>query len=197
MIFKRADFEVVRSEFDTPHLPQKKFQPPARQPSLRPVVLTYPMPYLVDEPWSLRRQTAAAHLPRPSLRRPDAKRERIFRRVRGTQRQPQCTHQRSLMIFGSAGLSPSHRFTRPFLPALDAFPANPVFSHPCGLFFSLCPLFDVRLVCFQQLADSLSKTPGVWGTSATSPLLALSFAFFCRPFVFMVLQIAFPATPLF
>jgi len=56
VIFKRADFEFVRSELDTPHLPQKKFQPPAPKPSLRPVVLAYPTLYLVDE------LSAAAHM---------------------------------------------------------------------------------------------------------------------------------------
>ena len=44
-IFKGADFESVRSEHETPHLPVKKSRPPAPQPSLRPVVLAYPLPY--------------------------------------------------------------------------------------------------------------------------------------------------------
>ena len=57
--FQGADFEFVRSEFDTPIFRRKNFQPPARKPSLRPVVLAYPTPYLVDEPWSLRRLTSS------------------------------------------------------------------------------------------------------------------------------------------
>src|SRR5882762_3110154 len=64
------------------------------------------------------------------------------------------------MISPSARPSPPHHFSHFFLTALDASPANPVFSDSCGLFFSLGALFDVRLVCFQYLADSLCKTPG-------------------------------------
>src|SRR6266403_4509411 len=64
------------------------------------------------------------------------------------------------MIFPSARPSPPHHFSRFFLAALDASPANPVFSDLCGLFFSLGALFDVRLICFQYLADSFCKTPG-------------------------------------
>jgi hypothetical protein len=40
---------------------------------------------------------------------------------------------------------------------------NPAFSEGCPLFFSLCPLFDARVVCFQWFADSFCKTPGVGG----------------------------------
>ena len=109
-----------------------------------------------------------------------------------------------------------HRFTQFFLAALHASPANLVFSHSCGLFFSLYPLFAARLVCFQQLADSLCKTPGVWGPSATSPRLCVTiclyfvaplfsstyksllvthrFATFC---LFKHLQTPFPATSLY
>jgi len=40
------------------------------QPSLRPVALAYPTPYLVDERGALRRLNAAAYIARPTLRRP-------------------------------------------------------------------------------------------------------------------------------
>jgi len=70
-------------------------------------------------------------------------------------------------------------FSQFFLAAFDASPANPLFSHSCGLFFSLGALFDGRLVCFQYLADSFCKTPGVRGTSATSPRLPVLRAGLC------------------
>jgi len=90
-------------------------------------------------------------------------------------------------------------FSQFFLAALDASPANPVFSHSCGLFFSLGALFDAPLVCFQQLADSFCKIPGV-GVALQhlsalcaypfcSCVSALSLPFFCRPFIFIRLQI--------
>ena len=90
-------------------------------------------------------------------------------------------------------------FSQFFLAALDASPANPVFSHSCGLFFSLGALFDVPLVCFQQLADSFCKIPGVGvalqhlsalcACPFCSCVSALSLPFFCRPFIFIHLQI--------
>src|SRR5882762_7946093 len=103
------------------------------------------------------------------------------------------------MISPSARPSPPHHFSHFFLTALDASPANPVFSDSCGLFFSLGALFDVRLVCFQYLADSFCKTPG--GGVPLRHLRALracpffrrasslSLAFFCRPSIFIHLQI--------
>src|SRR5207302_1535214 len=83
--------------------------------------------------------------------------------------------------------------------ALDAFPASPVFSDSCGLFFSLCTLFDARLVCFQYLADSFCKTPGgrvplrhfppsVPARSSGGPL-RYHLPFFFRPFIFIHLPI--------
>src|SRR5258707_618345 len=39
--------------------------------------------------------------------------------------------------------------------------ARSVFSATCSLFFSLCSLFANPTLCFQSLADSFSKTPGV------------------------------------
>src|SRR5712672_1458367 len=88
------------------------------------------------------------------------------------------------MIFPSARPSPPHHFSRFFLAVHDASPANPVFSHSCGLFFSLCTLFDARLVCFQYLADSFCKTPGGGGTSATSPRLSIIISLFLSPLCF-------------
>ena len=44
----------------------------------------------------------------------------------------------------------------PVTPAL-----SPYVSEICGLFNSLCALFSTPVVCFQQLADSFCKTPGV------------------------------------
>src|SRR5258705_2296740 len=90
-------------------------------------------------------------------------------------------------------------FSQFFLAALDASPANPVFSHSCGLFFSLGALFDVPLVCFQQLADSFCTIPGVGvalqhlsalcACPFCSCVSALSLPFFCRPFIFIRSQI--------
>jgi len=61
----------------------------------------------------------------------------------------------------------------PFQPLLSCcarcFPSKSRVLRPLRTLFLSCALFDVRLVCFQYLADSLCKTPGVWGTSATSP----------------------------
>ncbi len=53
----------------------------------------------------------------------------------------------------------------PLTPAL-----SPRVSEICGLFNSLCALFSPPVVCFQQLADSFCKTPGVGGTPKNSPL---------------------------
>jgi hypothetical protein len=39
--------------------------------------------------------------------------------------------------------------------------ANPVLPATCCLFFSLCPLFRTPSLCFQSLAASFRKTPGV------------------------------------
>jgi len=90
-------------------------------------------------------------------------------------------------------------FSQFFLAAFDASPANPLFSHSCGLFFSLGALFDAPLVCFQQLADSFCKIPGVGvalqhlsalcACPFCSCVSALSLPFFCRPFIFIRLQI--------
>src|SRR5260370_30540922 len=44
----------------------------------------------------------------------------------------------------------------PLTPAL-----SPRVSEICGLFNSLCALFSPPVFCFQQLADSFCKTPGV------------------------------------
>jgi hypothetical protein len=43
---------------------------------------------------------------------------------------------------------------------------SPAVSYSCRLFSSLSALFRARFLCFQQLADSFCKMPGVWGTSA-------------------------------
>src|SRR5712692_9599238 len=37
---------------------------------------------------------------------------------------------------------------------------SPLFSPTCGLFISLCALFPVPVLSFQQLADSFAKTLG-------------------------------------
>jgi len=75
---------------------------------------------------------------------------------------------------------------------------NPALPQACGLFFSLCPLFDARVVCFQWFADSFRKTPGVGvslGLCVIHPqrkLLALCFhgltnCFSRKPFVFITI----------
>src|SRR6267154_2606955 len=78
-------------------------------------------------------------------------------------------------------------------------PAIPVLSMACALFFSLAPLFCIPILCFQSLADSSCKTPGVWGSSSPCHSRVTSHKSrvvqLCAPFVFMVLQIAFPASP--
>jgi hypothetical protein len=40
---------------------------------------------------------------------------------------------------------------------------TPFLTYSYGLLESLCPLFQARVLCFQSLADSFCKTPGVWG----------------------------------
>src|SRR6266853_6591936 len=40
---------------------------------------------------------------------------------------------------------------------------TPFLTYSCGLLESLCSLFQPRVLCFQSLADSSCKTPGVWG----------------------------------
>ncbi len=45
-----------------------------------------------------------------------------------------------------------------------------LFSSACGLFISLCALFPAPILCFQQLAHSFVKTPGVVGVGALRPL---------------------------
>ena len=54
------------------------------------------------------------------------------------------------------------------VPSVLRFPpsARSVFSATCSLFFSLCSLFADALLCFQSLAASFSKTPGVWVSHA-------------------------------
>jgi hypothetical protein len=42
-------------------------------------------------------------------------------------------------------------------------PAPAVFSATCRLLVSLCLLFTHAGLCFQRLAASFAKTPGVWG----------------------------------
>ena len=86
----------------------------------------------------------------------------------------------------------------------SAFPGqsrnvSPAVSYSCRLFNSLGGLFRARFLCFQQLADSLCKTPGVWGISAipqrTLRLSVIIFLCFCRPRSprwFVSLPIPFP-----
>jgi len=63
------------------------------------------------------------------------------------------------------GVSPSNRWD--FGPEsslwFSDFVASPLFSSTCGLFFSLVVLFRSPVLCFQQLARSLAKTPGGMG----------------------------------
>src|SRR5882762_9672018 len=109
------------------------------------------------------------------------------------------------MISPSARPSPPHHFSHFFLTALDASPANPVFSDSCGLFFSLGALFDVRLVCFQYLADSFCKTPGggvplrhlraLRACPFYRRVSALSFAAFLSPLCFHGLTNCFSRKP--
>jgi hypothetical protein len=44
--------------------------------------------------------------------------------------------------------------------------ANPILSSVCGLFISLAAFFRAPVLCFQLLAGSLAKTPGVGGAGA-------------------------------
>ena len=56
-----------------------------------------------------------------------------------------------------------------FLCALGVSTANAFFSVDCGLFCSLASLFRGPSVCFQQLAASFAKLPGVgWPCPARS-----------------------------
>src|SRR5882762_8334832 len=79
-------------------------------------------------------------------------------------------------------------------------PVIPVLSMACALFFSLAALFCIPILCFQSLADSFCKNPGGGGISALasheSHVQKSRVAQLCAPFVFMVLQIPFPASSL-
>ena len=44
---------------------------------------------------------------------------------------------------------------------------TPFLTNCCALLKSLCSLFQPRVLCFQSFADSLCKTPGVWGVGRT------------------------------
>jgi hypothetical protein len=51
------------------------------------------------------------------------------------------------------------RFVSQIIPSQRA---SRVLSAACRLFFSLCPLFRARVVCFQRVTASFRKMPG-WG----------------------------------
>ena len=46
--------------------------------------------------------------------------------------------------------------------------ATRLLSEVCALLFSLASLFRIRFLCFQSLAASFRKTPGVWSTRGIS-----------------------------
>jgi len=48
------------------------------------------------------------------------------------------------------------------LARLFASVADPIFSAACSLLFSLLSFFCTRSLCFQHLAASFAKIPGVW-----------------------------------
>jgi len=89
----------------------------------------------------------------------------------------------------------------PFQPLLSrcarCFPKQIPCSQTLTDSFSLLALFSTfASFVFNTLRTLCRKTPGVWGTSATSPRLPalqaaypLSLAFFCRSFIFIHLQI--------
>ena len=123
--------------------------------------------------------------------------KRISRRAHRprTQRQRRCARQRSVLISHHARSSPRRRFQTFRLCALCVSAVSSAFLVSCRLLNSLASLFGTRVLCFQYLADSLCKTPGVgvppWLFLVTrhSPL--------SNAFVFSSLQIPFPATLLF
>jgi hypothetical protein len=70
---------------------------------------------------------------------------------------------------------------------------TPFISLTCGLFISLCALFRTPILCFQSLADSFAKTPGV-GTLAPLNILCASAAnsVFARPLFSYSYELLFP-----
>jgi len=59
---------------------------------------------------------------------------------------------------------PRYESAKPFLPCdLHPLPASLLFSDACSLLNSLGSLFKASVVCFQQLAASFCKMPGVGG----------------------------------
>ena len=49
---------------------------------------------------------------------------------------------------------------------------TPFLTYCCALLKSLYSLFQPRVLCFQSLADSFCKTPGVWGSTRQEQRLA-------------------------
>ena len=112
-----------------------------------------------------------------------------------------CAHRIPLVSYAVTVAQPTFPTRNCFSPLAvfpRRFPVTPFSSSACGLFFSLAALFQTPILCFQSFADSLRKTPGGMGSCASavheSQATNHESRKFCRPFVFMVLQIAFPAS---
>ena len=102
-------------------------------------------------------------------------------------------------------------FRPSFSPPLSMFsqPSNPcgqprsvslAVSWYCALLNSLAALFATPILCFQQLARSFAKTPGVGvprNVGFHRPRVTGHQSRLCPPFVFMTLRIAFPGSALF
>jgi len=115
---------------------------------------------------------------------------------------------RSVVLSKSAGIVCRDRHPTSSVPATSCHPrAARSITLPLFLSFqrladsfSLLPLFfRTPILCLQSLADSFCKNTGVWGRlySCHSPVSchACRITQLCASFVFMVLQIAFPASP--
>src|SRR5258707_795990 len=78
-------------------------------------------------------------------------------------RYPSYSQQLPHSFCRHGGGTPVASVLRPPILCVALFPAvaRSVFSATCSLFFSLCSLFANPTLCFQSLADSFSKTPGV------------------------------------
>ena|ERR1700740_1710138 len=81
-------------------------------------------------------------------------------------------------------LSTTHYPPTTFLVSLatrhSPLATSPLFSSTCRLFASLCSLFRARFLCFQQVAASFAKMPGVgypnaFSASAFAPSASLRY----------------------
>ena len=123
----------------------------------------YPTRYLVDE------LSAAAYMLAQLWSAPPTQSEKESPASPRTQRQPQCTRQRSLMIFPTAWPSPSQRFSHFFLAAAPCLPCKPCVLRLLRTLFLSLHSFRRSPRLFSIACGLFLQNTGGWGASATSP----------------------------